>query len=230
MGNLKEAIHKPTYLARLIALFGAFGVACSFLLTSPAYAVFTDTTSRSSSPQVRAGAASPKHNALDQLRAWRERILENDRKSQNAQSGHINKLAKLSLKRDLGNTESLEIATAEVEGPLEEIAKLDLDRCELKAQRQIVDQLVFAVDTKWSGTDLKSFLETTLLELSVTDLADPGQGTWWRFLLQASISLRESAEPGADPVRYLEGYMAESTVLDPRSALEIIKNGNYVGN
>ncbi len=179
---------------------------------------------------VRAGAASPKNQVLDQLRAWRERVLENDRKSQNAQSAQLNKLAKLSLKRDLSNSESLEIATQELESPLEEIGKLDLDRWELKAQRQIIDQLVFAVDTKWSGTDLKGFLETTLLELSITDLNDPGQGAWWRFLMQASISLRESAEPGANPIRYLEGYMAESSVLEPRSALEIMKNKNYVGN
>ena len=156
--------------------------------------------------------------------------MENDRKAQNAQGGHISKLAKLSLKRDLGNAESFEIATLELESPLEEISKLDLERWELKAQRQIIDQLVFAVDTKWSGTDLKAFLETTLLELSMTDLSDPGQGAWWRFLLQASVSLRESAEPGADPIRYLEGYMAESSVLEPRSALEIMKNKNYVGN
>lgn len=185
---------------------------------------------KSKAPQVRASSTSPKHVALDQLRAWRERVLENDRKAQNAQSGHINKLAKLSLKRDLGNAESLEIANLELESPLEEISKLDLERWELKAQRQIIDQLVFAVDTKWSGTDLKAFLETTLLELSVTDLSEPGQGAWWRFLLQASVSLRESAEPGADPIRYLEGYMAESSVLEPRSALEIMKNKNYVGN
>jgi hypothetical protein len=186
--------------------------------------------SKLKSTAIRAGAASPKHQALDQLRAWRERILENDRKSQNAQTGAINKLAKLSLKRDLSNAESLEIANLELESPIEEIAELDLDRWELKAQRQIVDQLMFAVDTKWSGTDLKGFLETTLLELSATDLADPGQGAWWRFLLQASVSLRESTEPGADPIRYLEGYMAESSVLTPRSALEIMKNKNYVGN
>lgn len=193
----------------------------------------TTASSGNSKPKslaVRAGAASPKHKALDQLRAWRERILEHDRKSQNALNGHINKLSKLSLKRDLSNSESLEIATLELESPLEEISKLDLERWELKAQRQIVDQLVFAVDTKWSGADLKAFLETTLFELSVTDLADPGQGAWWKFLLQAAVSLRESTEPGADPIRYLEGYMAESTVLEPRSALEIMKNKNYVGN
>jgi Zn ribbon nucleic-acid-binding protein len=217
--------------ASILALTFALTVLSGGSFNSVAWADSANSNqAKPKSATFRAGAASPKHQALDQLRAWRERILENDRKSQNVQSGHINKLAKLSLKRDLSNLESLEIATLELESPLEEIAKLDLDRWELKAQRQIVDQLVFAVDTKWSGSDLKSFLETTLLELSVTDLADPGQGVWWRFLLQASVSLRESTEPGADPIRYLEGYMAESTVLEPRSALEIMKNKNYVGN
>lgn len=214
----------------LAATFALTVLSCG-LVNSVAWSASANSNpAKPKSPTFRAGAVSPKHQALDQLRTWRDRILENDRMSQNAQSGQINKLAKLSLKRDLSNSESLAIATGELESPLEELAKLDLDRWELKAQRQIVDQLIFAVDTKWSGTDLKTFLETTLLELSVTDLADPGQGAWWRFLLQASVSLRESTEPGADPIRYLEGYMAESTVLEPRSALEIMKNKNYVGN
>lgn len=190
---------------------------------------------KSLSPQItvgtpRAGANTPKSRALDQLKAWRERILESDRKTQNSQSEQINILSKLSLKRDLANPEALAIATRDLETPLDEIGKLDFERWELKAQRQIIDQLTFAVDTKWSGSDLKNFLEITLLELAITDLSDPGQGAWWRFLIQASVSLRENAEPEADPIRFLEGYMSESTVLEPRSALDVMKRGNYVGN
>ncbi len=222
---MKNACAALTYKVLALALV-AYGWALPLASASGPLA----SSSKGKSTAPRASAASPKNQVLDQLRGWRERIIEADRKAQNEQTRHINALAKLSLKRDFANAESLEIATRDLDTPLEEISKIDLERWEMKSQRQIVDQLIFAVDTKWSGTDIKGFLEMTLMELSTTDLNEPGQGAWWRFLIQASISLREIAEPGADPIRYLEGYMSESSVLEPRSALDLMKNKNYVGN
>lgn len=222
---MKNACAALTYKVLALALV-AYGWALPLASASGPLA----SPSKGKSTAPRASAASTKNQVLDQLRGWRERIIEADRKAQNEQTRHINALAKLSLKRDFANAESLEIATRDLDTPLEEISKIDLERWEMKSQRQIVDQLIFAVDTKWSGTDIKGFLEMTLMELSTTDLNEPGQGAWWRFLIQASISLREIAEPGADPIRYLEGYMSESSVLEPRSALDLMKNKNYVGN
>lgn len=177
----------------------------------------------------KSGARTPKTEAVERLQEWRSRINDQDTKAQAAQRAHVVSLSKLSLKRDLTNDVSLEIAHRELETPLIEIENLDNERVELDARRRIVDQLIFTIDTKWSGADLKLFLIGTLLDLALNDLSDPGQGGWWRFLIHASISLRESAEPGADPIRFLEGYMAESGVLEPKSAIDFLKSRNYTG-
>ena len=166
-----------------------------------------------------AASALTKPEALKTLREWRGRIIAEDEAQTSAQRKQINILSTITLKRD----------HKELEAPIVEIDRLDGERVELEARRRIVDQIIFAIDTKWSGSNLKGFIETQLFELAVNDLSDPGDGGWWKFLIQASVSLRETAEPGADPIRFLEYYMGESGVLDPKSAYEIMKMRNYVG-
>ncbi len=160
-----------------------------------------------------------KADALKSLRVWRGRVIAEDEALISSQKKQVTQLAAATLKRD----------NSDVDPPLLEIGRLDGERVELEARRRIVDQIIFAIDTKWAGTDLKGFIGTQLLDLAMNDLSEPGQGGWWKFLIQASISLRETAEPGADPIRFLEYYMTESSVLEPKSAFEIMKLRNYVG-
>ena len=175
-------------------------------------------------------ANSAKSQAITAVRAWRDRIIEQDRKAENAQASSLTQASRVSLKRDFSQPQTLEVLAREIESPLERLQALDDERLELKAQRQILDQLIFRIDSKWSGNNLKGFLETSLLEMAQNDLVEPGNGSWWRFLIQASIALREVAEPGADPLRFLEAYMTESTVLTPKSVLDLMRSQNYVGN
>lgn len=172
------------------------------------------------SVRAESSPAVSKADAVKNLREWRGRVIAEDEAMVSAQKKQIASLAVVTLKRDVSDLES----------PLLEISRLDGERVELEARRRIIDQIIFALDTKWSGADLKGFLITELLDLAVNDLSEPGQGGWWKFLLQASVSLRETAEQGADPIRFLEYYMAESGVIEPKSALEIMKTRNYVGD
>lgn len=180
-----------------------------------------------------AQAATSKAAALKELREWRSRILSDDDRASSEQKKIVTNLSRLSLRavshRDADENVANQIVDQELTKPLDEIGRIDSDRVELDAQRRIVDQLIFAVDTKWSGADLRAFLETQLLDLAVTDLSEPGQGGWWKFLIQASISLREIAEPGCDPVKFLESYTVESGVLEPKSAFDVLKARKYIG-
>lgn len=185
-------------------------------------------------PCAQATASNTKATALKELRMWRSRILSDDDRASSEQKKLVVNLSRLSLRavshRDTDESVANQIVDQELTKPLDEIGRIDSDRVELDAQRRIVDQLIFAVDTKWSGADLRTFLEGQLLDLAVTDLSDPGQGGWWKFLIQASISLREIAEPGADPIKFLEAYMSESNVLEPKSAFDVLKARKYIGN
>lgn len=180
--------------------------------------------------RLPAQAKTQKTQVIATVRQWRDRVLELDRKAQNEQARTLNQVSSLDLRRDLNQPQALENLTRELESPLDRLQELDDERLELKAQRQIIDQLVSRLDSRWGGTDLKGFLVTTFLDLAQNDLVDPGHGTWSRFLVQAALALRDTAEPGADPVRFLENYMSESKVLTPKSVLEIMGSQKYSGN
>jgi hypothetical protein len=180
-------------------------------------------------PQAHAADAN-KAQTIKALNEWRARLIEDDEKSSAEQKKLTLALSTISFKRDLRDAMTSQIAERDLEAPLNNIARIDGERVELEARRRIVDQLIFSIDMKWSGTDLRSFLENLLLDLAITDLSEPGQGGWWKFLIQASISLRETAEPGADPIKFLEAYMTDSGVLEPKSALDLMKSRNYVGH
>lgn len=169
-------------------------------------------------PQAQAQTPA-KANALGQLREWRQRLLTEDEKSVKLQKDIVTAVSKTRTDAD---------ADRAIEAKLGEIAVIDDERVEIEARRRIVDQLTFSVDTKWSGTDLKSFLEGQLLDLAITDLSEPGHGGWWKFLIKSSIALREHAEPGADPVRFLEAFMAESSVLEPKPISDVIQSRTYI--
>jgi hypothetical protein len=175
-------------------------------------------------------ASNSKTLALDGIRAWREKVIEQDRRAEVAQASALNQAAKASLKREMNKSQVSEYSNKEFEASLDRIQELDDERLELKAQRQILDQLISRVASKWSGSNLKGFLEISLLEMSQNDLADPGQGSVWRFLVQASFALREIAEPSADPIRFLQTFTTESSVLTPKSMADILRTQNYVGN
>ncbi|CAN5645394.1 hypothetical protein BH10BDE1_BH10BDE1_11840 [soil metagenome] len=177
-----------------------------------------------------ASAETSKPTVLRQLNEWRGRVIADDEKASSEQKKLVLKLSQISFKRDLRDALASQIAERDLESPLNDIGRIDDDRVEFEARRRIVDQMIFAIDTKWSGSDLRSFLESLMLDLAITDLSEPGQGGWWKFLIQASISLRETAEPGADPVKFLEAYMVDSGVLEPKSALDLMKSRNYVGH
>ena len=171
--------------------------------------------------------------AVRQLRAVRERILERDRELQTQVRSTLNQISRTSLSFDLDSGARVDDARRRVDQPLDFIQNLDQDRIELDARRRIVDQLIFALDTKWSGRDLKAFIEMQLMEMATidldSDLNDPRRGEWWRFLLQSSVALREIAEPNEDPIAFFESYMKFSQVLEPRNVIDFLLERAYVG-
>ena len=169
-----------------------------------------------------------KAEVVQALRGWRERVMDLNRNAVDAQKAQLKTLASLKLKR--------EQAVQDLMGPMDELETLDTNRLEFESRLKIIDQLIFAVDTnyaklgsRWNSATLASFLETQLMELATTDLAEPGNGSWWKFLIQASIAMREVIEPGEDPIRFLELYTRDSSVMNPKSVIEIRESRRYVG-
>lgn len=108
------------------------------------------------------------------------------------------------------------------------IAELEKKRAELIARRSFIDRLILAIDSRWDGENLKQFLEHQLLDMATADLTNPeGPSSIWKFILYASIVVREIPERNENPISILENYMESTAVLDPKPPAEFAAGRHY---
>lgn len=110
-----------------------------------------------------------------------------------------------------------------------QITELENTRSELIARRVFIDRLILAIDTRWNGKqDLKQFLEHQLLDMANADLTSPQtSNSIWKFILYASIVVREIPERSENPLSILENYMEFTTVLNPKPPGEYAAGRHY---
>lgn len=108
------------------------------------------------------------------------------------------------------------------------IAELEKKRAELIARRSFIDRLILAIDSRWNGENLKQFLEQQLLDMATADLTNPDEpSSIWKFILYASIVVREIPERNENPISILENYMEFTAVLDPKPPAEFAAGRHY---
>lgn len=109
-----------------------------------------------------------------------------------------------------------------------QIDKLTRERNEKNARREVLDRIIFAVDTKWAaGQPLKGFLEKAFLEMASKDLSDGRDARLWKAFTYLSICVREVPEPREDILDVVEGYLNFSGVLNPRTPAEFLASRSY---
>ncbi len=107
------------------------------------------------------------------------------------------------------------------------IDELNSRRNELNARRELVDRLIFQVDSKFTNQNLQTFLEQTFIEMASTDLADGRDSRIWKALTYLSMVMREVPEPNEDSLSIFEGYLNASSLLDPKTPADFIASRNY---
>ena len=101
-------------------------------------------------------------------------------------------------------------------------------RAEFTVRRDLLSNLIFAFDTKWSGQPVAQFLEHTFLDMAMTDITDSkGEGKLWKFLIYASIMVREIPDPREDALLVFENYLNFANVMDPKTPALFLANRSY---
>jgi hypothetical protein len=113
------------------------------------------------------------------------------------------------------------------------VADLRARRQEHELRQQFLDRMIFQIDTKFRGGDLRQFMQTSLLEMAKNDVAlASGPATaanevgLWRFLKFAADALRRIPEQRENILAFLEGYMNRS-VSNPVPPDEYLRSRNY---
>lgn len=90
-----------------------------------------------------------------------------------------------------------------------EVRKLRDQKQEHLLRQEFLDRLIFQLDTKFNGGDLRAFLEHALVEMAKIDAkstASTGDGLW-KFLKYSADAIHRLPEQKENILAFLEGYM-----------------------
>lgn len=110
----------------------------------------------------------------------------------------------------------------------EEVQSLKAERQEYSLRQEFLNRLIFQLDTKYSGGDLRAFLERALVEMAkidATSTATAGEGLW-KFLKYSADAIHRLPEQKENILAFLEGYMNLS-VMNPVLPEQYLASRNY---
>lgn len=108
-----------------------------------------------------------------------------------------------------------------------EVSVLKADKREHMLRQEFLDRLIFQIDTKFSGGDLRAFLERALVDMAKVDAVSSQADTGlWKFLKYASDAIHRLPEQEQNTLPFIEGYMNRS-VSNPIRPEDYLATRNY---
>ena len=109
-----------------------------------------------------------------------------------------------------------------------DIVALRSDRHEHLLRQEFLGRLIFQVDTRYAGGDMRLFLQQTLRDLARTDViaGNDDDQSLWKFMKYAAEVLAGATEKREDALAFLDGYMQRS-VSRPVAPKVFLASLNY---
>lgn len=108
-----------------------------------------------------------------------------------------------------------------------DVLTLRTARHEHSMRQEFLDRLIFQVDTKFSGGDLRLFLERALTEMAKIDAVSSATDTGlWKFFKFSADAIHSLPERKENILSFLEGYMNRS-VANPIRPEDYLNSRNY---
>lgn len=113
-------------------------------------------------------------------------------------------------------------------------ANLDTEVSQLKsnlkdhlARQEFWDRIIFQIDTKFSGGDLRQFLQTRLIEMAKIEAASSETSNLWKFFRYTSDVIKTLPERKDDVIAVLEGYVRSTSPINPDQPEKYMHSQNY---
>jgi hypothetical protein len=151
-----------------------------------------------------------------------------DRQSSDVQTldQNITKILEASKELEVDDDNLIHVAQR-TDRMAKQIDLLTRERNEKNARREVLDRMIFTIDTKWNSQPLRPFLEKAFLEMASKDLSDGRDARLWKAFTYLSICVREVPEPREDILDVIEGYLNFSGVLTPKTPAEFLSSRSY---
>lgn len=109
----------------------------------------------------------------------------------------------------------------------QDVRSLRVQKQEHMLRQEFLDRLIFQVDTKFVGGDLRKFFEVTLTEMAKIDAVTSSVDTGlWKFMKFAADAVRRLPEQKENIVSFIEGYMNRS-ISNPARPEDYLNSRNY---
>jgi len=94
-------------------------------------------------------------------------------------------------------------------------------------RQEFLDRLIFQIDTKFGGGDLRAFLENALTDMAKVDALTASNDTHlWKFMRYAADAVKRIPERRENILAFLEGYMNRS-ISNPVTPEDYLSTRNY---
>ena len=109
-----------------------------------------------------------------------------------------------------------------------QILSLREQRAEHLLRQEFLGRLIFQVDTRYNGGELRMFLRSSLREMAMNDVTagHADEQSLWKFMKYASEALAGATEKREDVLAFLDGYMQRS-VAHPVNPKLYLSARNY---
>lgn len=109
-----------------------------------------------------------------------------------------------------------------------DVEVLKVQQHEHQLRQTFLDRLIFQVDTKFGGGDMRAFLQGALIDMAKVDAVTSAQtdAGLWKFLKYSADAIRRLPEQKENILAFLEGYMNKS-VANPIPPQEYLAARNY---
>lgn len=109
-----------------------------------------------------------------------------------------------------------------------DIDKLNDERQERLLRQELIDRLLFQVDTRFRSGDIRQFLSERLADMARTDLlAHESKQTLWKQMSYLSQALRDLPERGDNIVAFVDGYLTRSSFKRPLKPEDYLRSRQY---
>lgn len=98
---------------------------------------------------------------------------------------------------------------------------------EYQARKEVIDQLIVAVDSHWTDQSLQPWLVDHLFALAKAGLVDANPNPSWRFYVYLALVLRQMADPRENPIARMATFMNFSSVLNPKNPADFLASRDY---
>lgn len=129
--------------------------------------------------------------------------------------------------KEIDQTLSRKIEESAGDNLEKEVSTLRAAKREHSMRQEFLDRLILQVDTKFSGGDLRAFLERALTDMAKIDaVSSSSDSGLWKFMKYAADAVRRLPEKKENILAFLEGYMTKS-VSDPVKPEQYLSTRNY---